>query len=78
MDLYAVIDQVVPLLQKHGRVSYSAIRLQFALNEEQLEAVTEELIAVRELAVDQDGKMLVWTGLPREQPVSATRASSTS
>src|SRR5262245_6576310 len=62
MDLYAVIDQVVTLLQQHGRVSYRAIRLQFALNDEQLEAVTEELTAVRELAMDKDGKMLVWIG----------------
>src|SRR5215510_9240506 len=62
MDLYAVIDQVVTLLQKHGRVSYRSIRLQFALNDEQLEAVTDELIAVRELAADKEGKMLVWKG----------------
>src|SRR5262245_48750071 len=60
MDLYAVIDQIVTLLQKHGRVSYHTIRLQFALDDEQLAAVTEELTAVRELAVDKDGKMLVW------------------
>jgi class 3 adenylate cyclase/predicted ATPase len=62
MDLYEVIDQIVTLLQKHGRVSYRTIRLQFALNDEQLEAVTDELIAGRELAADKDGKMLVWKG----------------
>src|SRR5262245_24357038 len=62
MDLYAIIDEVVALLQKHRRVSYRSIRLQFALNDEQLAAVTDELIAVRELAVDKDGKMLVWKG----------------
>jgi predicted ATPase/class 3 adenylate cyclase len=71
MDLYAVIDQVATLLQTHGRVSYRSMQLQFALNAEQLEAVKDELIAVRELAVDKDGKMLVW----REVAVtnSATR-----
>src|SRR5262245_18522817 len=62
MDLYEVIDQVTTLLQKHGRVSYRSIQLQFALNEEQLETITDELITVRELAAEKDGKMLVWKG----------------
>jgi hypothetical protein len=52
MDRYEGIDQVEALLQKHGRVSYRSIKLQFALNEEQLETVNDELIEVRELAVD--------------------------
>src|SRR5215813_10735448 len=62
MDFYEVLDQVVTLLQKHGRVTYRAIRLQFHLDDEQLEALKEELIEARELALDKDGKMLVWTG----------------
>src|SRR5688572_6229246 len=62
MDLYAVIDQVASLLQRHGRVSYRSIQLQFDLSAEQLAVVCEELTAVRELAVDKEGKMLVWSG----------------
>src|SRR6185369_14501198 len=62
MDLYEVIDHVVALLQKHGRITYRALKLQFALDNEHLEALKEELIEARELAVDKDGKMLVWTG----------------
>jgi Putative transposase len=34
MDLYAVIDQVASLLQRHGRVSYRSIQLQFGLTAE--------------------------------------------
>ncbi|MBI3249453.1 MAG: AAA family ATPase [Deltaproteobacteria bacterium] len=62
MDLYQVIDQVAALLQQHGRMTYPALKLQFALDDEHLEALKDELIEARELAVDKDGKMLVWAG----------------
>src|SRR5215471_7350533 len=73
MDLYAVIDQVATLLQRHGRVSHRSIQLQFGLSAEQLAVVSEELTAVRELAVDKDGKMLEWTG---ESSVSAAASEA--
>src|SRR5262245_60246378 len=62
MNLYEIIDQVAALLQKHGRLSYRAVQYQFRLDEEGLAALKGELIAVRELAVDKDGVMLVWAG----------------
>jgi hypothetical protein len=62
MKFYEVVNQVVVLLQREGRVSYRALRLEFDLNENALEALKEELIEVKELAVDKDGKMLVWVG----------------
>jgi hypothetical protein len=62
MDFYEVLDQVVALLQKHGRVTYRALKLQFHLEDEHLEALKEELIEARELAFDKDSKMLVWAG----------------
>src|SRR5262245_20778268 len=62
MDLYEIIDQVVALLQTHGRVTYRALKLQFHLDDEHLEALKDELIEARELAHDKDGKMLVWAG----------------
>src|SRR5881397_106238 len=62
MDLYAVSDQVVALLQQRGRLAYRMLKLQFQLDDEQLEALKEELIEVKELAVDKGGKMLVWVG----------------
>jgi hypothetical protein len=62
MDLYAVSDQVVALLQQRGRLAYRMLKLQFHLDEEQLEALKEELIDLQAVAVDQEGKMLVWKG----------------
>ena len=62
MDLYAVIDQVVALLQQRGRLTYRALQYQFNLDDAGLAALKEELIEGQELAVDKDGKMLVWKG----------------
>src|ERR1041385_1024586 len=62
MDLYAVIDQVVPLLQQHGKLTYRALKYQFQLDDEGLAALTEELIEARGIAIDQGGKLLVWKG----------------
>ena len=60
MDFYAVLDQIVEVLRSRGRVSYRALKLQFNLSDEYLETLKEEIIEVHQLAVDQDGKMLVW------------------
>jgi hypothetical protein len=61
MDLFAVVDQVIKLLRSRGRVSYRALRVQFHLDDEALEALKAELIEVHQMAVDQAGTMLVWT-----------------
>jgi class 3 adenylate cyclase len=70
MDFYEVLDQVVALLKQRGRASYQALRIQFKLDEESLDALKFELIEVQELATDRDGKMLVWTGETEAPPVS--------
>src|SRR5262245_26808025 len=60
MDLYEVIDRVASLLQQRGRLTYRTLKLQFELNDEQLAALTEELIDGQQVAVDEGGKVLVW------------------
>src|SRR5262245_41535607 len=62
MDFYAVLDQVVALLRSRGRVSYRALKRQFDLDDAYLDDLKAEIIEVHQLAVDQDGTMLVWTG----------------
>ena len=44
MDFYAVLDQVVDLLRQRGRVTYRALKLQFTLDDDQLEALKDELL----------------------------------
>src|SRR6516164_7915726 len=70
MDFYDVIDQVIDLLKQRGRVSYRALKVQFHLDDEALEALKDELIEVHQLARDQDGRMLVWIGEAHTIPES--------
>src|SRR5690242_20252199 len=60
MKFSEVVSQTLAWLQREGRVSYRALKLEFDLNDDVLDALKEELIEVKELAVDKDGKMLVW------------------
>ena len=62
IDFYEVLDQVVALLRTRGRVTYRALKLQFQLDDEHLEALKEELIEAQRVAADDNGKVLVWTG----------------
>ena len=66
MDLLEVLEQVRAQLQKQGRLSYRLLKKQFALDDEGLEDLKYELVDIQELAVDKDGKMLIWKR--RRQP----------
>src|SRR5262245_47682865 len=61
-DFYDVLAQVITLLQREGRTSYRALKRQFGLEDDYIEDLKEELIEARRLAVDEDGRVLVWTG----------------
>jgi class 3 adenylate cyclase len=62
MDFYTVLDQVVALLRSRGRVSYRALKRQFALDDELLADLKAELrYAHYPIAEDHD-QGLVWTG----------------
>src|SRR6516164_2430353 len=50
MDFYAILDQVIALLQQRGKASYRALQLQFKLDDASLDVLKEELIKVHELA----------------------------
>jgi TOMM system kinase/cyclase fusion protein len=73
MDFYEVVEQVLVLLQRQGRVSYRALKRQFDLDDEYIEDLKEEIIEAQRLAVDENGRVLVWTGKTEEAPVSASQ-----
>ena len=62
VDFVAVVDQVIALLRQRGRLTYRTLQLQFQLDEIALEVLKDELIYGQRLAVDEDGRVLVWTG----------------
>ena len=72
MDFYDILDRVVDLLQRRGRVSYRALQRQFDLDEAYLEDLKIEIIKSQRLAVDEAGEVLVWTGGPGSAPVPPT------
>ena len=78
MDFVAVLDQVMVLLRQRGRVTYRTLKIQFALDEEQLAALKDELLYSQPQVVDDAGRGLVWTGdavtLPSPLPPSAQPA----
>jgi class 3 adenylate cyclase/predicted ATPase len=77
MDFYELLARVIEVLQREGRTSYRALKRQFGLDDAYLEDVKVELIEVKQLAVDQDGTMLVWIGDARTTPATAPPAPPT-
>src|SRR5262245_11199212 len=57
-----VLAQVIELLQREGRVAYRVLKRRFALDDEYIEDIKADLIDAKRMAVDEDGKVLVWTG----------------
>ena len=62
MDYDAILAQVLVLLQQQKRLSYRVLKLRLQLDDETLEALKEDLIYAKQVAVDEEGKVLVWTG----------------
>jgi class 3 adenylate cyclase/predicted ATPase len=62
MSFYEVIEEVIALLQRHGRVSYRALKRQFALDDELLADLKAELRYAHYPVVEDGDQGLVWTG----------------
>src|SRR5712691_7107890 len=62
MTFDELLAQVVELLQRQGRVSYGALKRRFALDDAYLQDLKDELIDAQRVAIDEDGKVLVWLG----------------
>ena len=83
MTFEEILDQATAMLRRRGRVTYRTLKLQFQLDDEQLEALKEELIEAERLAIDEDGKVLVWSegaatpAVPRPAPSCPLPSSCT-
>jgi class 3 adenylate cyclase/tetratricopeptide (TPR) repeat protein len=74
MDFYAILDQVVALLRQRQRVTYRALKRQFALDEDALADLTAELLYAHPQVRDDAGQGLLWTGEPTPAPAAAPSA----
>jgi len=64
MTFDEILARVIEVLQREGRVSYRGLKRRFGLDEQYLEDLKAELIDAKHLAIDEDAKVLVWTGHP--------------
>src|SRR5215510_15191504 len=62
MGFYEILDQVVDLLRRRGRVTSRALKREFQVDEAFLEDLKAELITAHRLARDEQGEVLVWAG----------------
>src|SRR5256885_12326113 len=63
MTFEDVLDQAIAMLQRRGRLTYRTLQRQFQLDDAALDDLKDEIIYGQRLAVDEDGHVLVWTGI---------------
>src|SRR5262245_7107087 len=74
MTFEAILDQAMAMLQRRGRVAYRTLQVQFTLDDNALEALKDELLYAQQVAQDEDGRVLVWTGGTDLSPTTTARA----
>src|SRR5215813_3896135 len=62
MDYDAVLAQVLALLQQEKRVAYRVLKRRLQLDDELLADLKDDVIFAKQVAVDEGGRVLVWTG----------------
>src|SRR6266851_4682324 len=67
-----ILNQVITLLKRQGRMSYRALKLRFDLDDEYLDVLKEELIDAHRIARDEGGRILVWVGESEDVSVSTS------
>jgi class 3 adenylate cyclase/predicted ATPase len=72
MDYEAVLAHVLALLQQEQRLSYRVLKLRLQLDDDLLEALKDDLIYAKKLAMDEEGRVLVWTGGTSSAPTTAS------
>src|SRR5947199_6952701 len=77
MTFDEILAQIIDLLKRQGRVSYSALKRRFDLDDDYLNDLKDELLYVHPVK-DDEGRGLVWTGeqasAAAPPPVSGTPA----
>jgi hypothetical protein len=62
MTFEETLAQVREVLEREGRVAYRILKRRFELDNDDLEDLKADLIDAKRLAVDEDGKVLIWAG----------------
>src|SRR5258706_15861135 len=62
MTFEELLDQAIAMLQRRGRITYRALQRQFALDEDALSDLKDELLYAHPEVHDDAGRGLIWTG----------------
>jgi class 3 adenylate cyclase/tetratricopeptide (TPR) repeat protein len=75
MTFEEILDQAIAMLQRRGRMTYRTLQRQFALDEDALNDLKDELLYTHPEIHDDAGRGLVWSGdVSTAPPVSAPPA----
>jgi class 3 adenylate cyclase len=78
MTFDEILAQIIDLLKRQGRVSYSALKRRFDLDDDYLNDLKDEILFTSPQIVDEGGRGLVWVGeqesTSAQPPVSGTPA----
>src|SRR5262247_2699917 len=78
MTFEELLARVIEVLQHEGRISYRALQRRFDLDDAYLDDVKIELIEAKQLAGDENGRVLVWApqaATPAPPPTAQEGAS---
>ncbi len=62
MEYDALVAKVIELLQREKRVPYRVLKRRFDVDDEYIEDLKIDLIEAKRLAIDENNRILVWTG----------------
>src|SRR5439155_2452507 len=80
MTFDEILAQIIDLLKRQGRVSYSALKRRFDLDDDYLNDLKDEILFTSPQIVDEGGRGLVWvgeTGTPPAPPHLTPQTQST-
>src|SRR5215475_3394185 len=78
MDYEELVAKVIELLQREKRVPYRVLKRRFDLDDDYIEDLKIDLIEAKQLAADENDRILVWLGksgsaeAPPPSPPSST------
>src|SRR6266581_1400963 len=72
-----VLEQVITLLKRQGRVSYGALKRRFDLDDAYLEDLKGEILYVHESEVEADERGFTWTGVTEDLQGTTSQSDRT-
>src|SRR6266571_2297724 len=73
MSFDEIVAQVKEQLGREGRLAYRIIKRRFGLSDDDLEDLKADLIDAKRVAIDEEGKVLVWISGAQETERAAAR-----